>query len=170
MVDSTEGFDLAGARSAIESAAQNLEFDDDAAAPAVQACTDLINVLFGLQSSLIGLQNVSGMEAFGSSRMLATGLGARGDDSTGHFGHAVTEHLETARALRDAIEQAAKRYVETEGGNADSLKFPHDASDNGKLPNLLDPSMTESSQQPAPPMMPIQPIYVPGLGTFRGSS
>ncbi|GAB89147.1 hypothetical protein [Gordonia rhizosphera] len=171
MGDMSEGVNLSDVRAAITSAGQALEFSEDALTPAVRACTDLINVLANIQVKVQSLQNVHGMEGFGSSRMLATGLGARADMDAGHFGQALEEHLQTVRELRAAIEQAGKRYVEAEGGNAADLTFSHDPSDKGKLPPLLDPSQRVADQQaPSPsPISPFSPVYIPGLGIFTGS-
>ncbi|MCM3898069.1 hypothetical protein [Gordonia sputi] len=138
-----QNLDLSGLRSAFGTAGATLEFEESAVKNAVQACTDLIEVLKRIQNRLRNLQHVSGMDAFASARELSKGLGERADMETAHFGNAVAEHLTTARALRDSLELAARLYFETEHVNVESL---HKVSANGQMPQLLDPGKSVEGQ------------------------
>lgn len=154
----SNGLDQSRIRSIFENAGRNLKFDSSAVEHSVQACTDILSVLDDIRYQSGNLKIVGGMAAFPSSQTLAKGLGDRANEDSAHFGQAISEHISTVRALRDAIEAAGKRYVETEGGNVEALKMPHNPSANGHLATLTDPNqrLPQFNDQ-QPPRAPSRP-------------
>ncbi len=107
--------DQSGLRSTIESAGNALQFDQVAVKGAVQACTDLLDALRGAVRYSDALATIEGMDKFGSTISLSRGLGDRAGDEPGGFRQALSEHISTVQALRDAIEKAGKGYIDTDG-------------------------------------------------------
>ncbi|MGV9712476.1 hypothetical protein ACWDTI_17640 [Gordonia sp. NPDC003424] len=113
-----QGLDLSPFRDSFTAAGNNLQFKEEALAPAITACAELLQVLTDAQGYVHSLTFRSGFDSITSGGQVASGLSDRADsDQGGSFKQAIDEHITTVQALKAGLEKAGRQYLTAEDLN-----------------------------------------------------